>query len=143
MRDKVRDHLAAFTSRLKLPRALCHIALLSLKRNQLIRTGQRLAVAGDQFRLVVKRVDMTAGPRAEDHDNSLRRRRKVRLPRRKRPRGINVRPDRRLPADATLRLLIRPQQPLLRQHHRQCDAAKARGRVIEKTAAVEKMSISD
>ena len=117
------------------------MALLSLKRNQLVCTRQRLTVTSNQFGLVVKRIHMTAGPRAEDHDNSLCRRRKVRLPRRKRPRGINVRPDWRLAPNRIRLCVIRLQQPLLRQHHRQRNATKPRGRVVEKAATAQEMSI--
>ena len=72
MRHKVRDHLAAFTARPKVPRALRQIPLFALKRHELLPAGHRLPVSVPKLRFVIERIQLTARTRAEDHKDSFR-----------------------------------------------------------------------
>ncbi len=93
-RHQIRNHLAAFTARLKFPGALGKIALLALKGNQIIATGHGLAMAFDQLGFVIEGVELTASTRAKDQQNALGFGGKVSGPGGKRMRRIDLRPQR-------------------------------------------------
>ena len=72
---QVGDHFAAIAAWSELPQRPHHVSISALKRNQLLRVRQGLAVPFDQFRLEVKRIHLAQGSAAK-HDNhivSLRR----------------------------------------------------------------------
>ena len=59
IRQQIRNHLARLAPRLERPLRRDKTPLLSLKRDELLSTRQRLTVTFNQFRLVIKTVDMT------------------------------------------------------------------------------------
>src|SRR5262249_6279904 len=99
------------------------VAVLALKRDELLHPRHRLPVALDELRLVVPRVDVTDGPGAEDEEDALRLRLEVRPARRERLIGSDVGTNRRA--------LLRGEQ------RRQGDTAQAGTGVLQEGAAVE------
>jgi hypothetical protein len=128
-RQKVARHLAALAPRLELPLRLDEVALFTLERDELAaaRHRHRRVVQADELRLVVERVDVGEGARAEDQEHVLRLRGEVRLTRCVRPRGVDGRADRALAR----------QQPLLVKERRERHAPEARPAELKKSAPVE------
>ena len=60
LRHQFGDHLARLSTRLKFPRALGEIALSALKSFQPLRTGHWLAMPLNEFRFIIKRIQLTA-----------------------------------------------------------------------------------
>ena len=82
VRQQVRDvYLPHWPRGLKGVGAFRQVAVGALEGDELLAAGQRLAVALDQFRLVVQRVEMAARAGAEDVQDALRLGREVRRPR--------------------------------------------------------------
>ena len=103
---------AALPVRPEFPRAAVQASLFSLEGNEPVGPRQRLAVAPDELRLVVERVNLAARPGAENHQHLLRLGPGMRAPRRVRPGRHDVRPDRRLGRPGTEQLAKRnPAQP--------------------------------
>ena len=96
LRHEIGDLFAALAVRPKRPRAAIEATLFSLKSNQLVGTRQRLAMALDEFRLVVEGVNLAARPRAENHQHLLRLGPVVRVPCGVRLGRNDVGPERRL-----------------------------------------------
>ena len=84
LRHQLGNHFARLPARFELPWAPGEIALCPLKCFQPLCARHRQAIALDQFRLVVERVELTARARAENHENILRCRSEVRWPSRER-----------------------------------------------------------
>ena len=97
------------------------VAVLPLKRDQLVDPGHRLAVALDQLGLVVPGVEMADRAGAEDLHHPLRLRREVR---RGRERILD----------------LCPEKAVLREQRAQRHAPEASGHLAEETAAVEELA---
>jgi hypothetical protein len=144
LRDEVRHHLSALAARSKFPGALCQVPLCSLESDQSVRSGHRLSVPTDQLRLVIERVEMTAGSGAEDHDNIFRSRRKVCITSGERPRRIDLRSNWRLAADGRFgivrrrlgRASVTAQQLIASQQTGQRDATQTVSHIVHETTTI-------
>src|SRR5690349_19015769 len=102
VRDQVGNHLARLATRLEFPGAACEHALFALKRNQAIGPWHLLSMSSDQCRLVVKRIELAAGSRTENHEHVFGTGREMWLTSRKWSRRIDQRTNRLLVTDASL-----------------------------------------
>ena len=66
LREQVRSHLATLAARFELPGALEQVSLGTLRSDQVFCTRHCLAMAFFQFRFVIERVNVAAGPGAID-----------------------------------------------------------------------------
>ena len=102
VRDQLGNHLAALAARPEFPGAAGEHPLFALKRDQSISPWQRLTVPREQLGLVVKRIELAAGPRTENHEHVLGTGREVWFTGRERPRRVNQRTDRLFGTHAAL-----------------------------------------
>ena len=128
VRQQIGDHLARLPARLEFPVRLHEVAVLALKGDELVPPGHRLAVALDQLRLVIPRVQMAQRAGAKDHQHILRLGREMRRARRV---GMLRRPVR------TNGRFVRAEQLLLGEQRKERDAAQAGAAVAEKIAAIQ------
>ena len=132
--DEVGDHLAALPAGPERPGALGESSLRPLEGDQLVSAGHRLAVPGDQFGLVIERVEMTAGPRVEDHQHLLRLRGEVGLAASVGVGRIDLRPD---GGAVVVAFGLGRQQPITPQQVRESHPSQGRGALRQQSAAIE------
>ena len=63
------NHFAGLAARLEFPERLVESAVLSLKSDEFLASGHRLAMALNQFRFVIPCFQVAARARAEDDEN--------------------------------------------------------------------------
>ena len=127
MRHEIGDHLARLAAWTELPRALGQGSLCALEGDESLCAGHVLAVAFDEFGLVVKGVELAACAGAKDHQHAFRPRLVMRCAWCVGVCGINLWPDRH---GHGLRLIAT-------QQVRERDAAESGGGVSEEGAAIE------
>ena len=74
------NHLAGLPPWFEIPQRFGEVAVLSLKRNELIQPRHRSAMTFDQFRFVIPGFEMAAGAGAKNHQDILGPRCEVRGP---------------------------------------------------------------
>ena len=126
VRDQVRDHLPCLTAWTKFILGPGEIAGRSLERHG-GSAGKRLPIVLDQLRLVVPSLELTHGPGAENNDDVLGFRRKVRRPRRIGPARVN-------------QGTRRGEQTIATQQTCQRDGTQRRSGIRQETAPIQQLS---
>src|SRR5206468_11121426 len=93
-REELRHPLPALAAGAETVEAPRQAPLLSLEGDELVASGEQLAVAALELGLPVPGVHLAHRARAEDREDALRARREVGRPRREGPLGADLRPER-------------------------------------------------